>query len=102
MANEDEPVKPEIGCWYRDARDRRLEVVAFDEEAGLIEVQYFDGDIDELDREAWAETVLEEIAAPEDVTGPFDDLGADDLGDTERPVRPEGWEGPWDALDRED
>jgi hypothetical protein len=77
-------------------------VVAFDEDAGLVEVQYFDGDVSELDLEVWRETVIEQIAAPEDWTGPFDDLEADDLGDTEKPRHPEDWDGPWNELDREE
>lgn len=102
MAIEDDgPGLPRIGCWYRDNRRRRFEVVAFDDETGLIEVQYFDGDVSELDLDIWGETVVEQIAAPEDWTGPFDDLEADDLGDTERPMRPQDWDGPWDELDED-
>jgi hypothetical protein len=102
MAIEDGPGLPRVGSWYQDRQGRRFEVVAYEEEAGLAEVQYFDGDVSELDMEVWDETVIESIAAPEDWTGPFDDLDADDLGDTERPRRPEDWDGPWNELDQED
>ena len=103
MADEDDEMNlPEIGTWYRDVRGRRFEVVAFDEDRGLAEVQYFDGDVSELELDVWRQTVVERIAEPEDWTGPFDDLEEDDLGDTERPRRPEDWDGPWNELDREE
>ena len=100
--DDDEIGSPEVGAWYRDSRGRRFEVVAFDEDAALVEVQYFDGDVSELDLDVWRQTVIEQIAAPEDWTGPFDDLESDDLGDTEQPMRPEDWDGPWNELDREE
>ena len=102
MAVEDGPGLPGVGNWYQDRQGRRFEVVAFDEEAALVEVQYFDGDVSELDMEVWEETVVQAIEEPEDWTGPFDDLEADDLGDTERPRRPQDWDGPWNELDQED
>ena len=43
---------PEIGLWYRDIENRLFEVVALESE-DAIEVQYFDGDITEYDRESW-------------------------------------------------
>ena len=43
---------PEIGLWYRDIENRLFEVVALESE-DAIEVQYYDGDISEYDRESW-------------------------------------------------
>ncbi|MCK5723315.1 MAG: hypothetical protein KAI84_12340 [Gammaproteobacteria bacterium] len=43
---------PEIGLWYRDIENRLFEVVALESE-DAIEVQYYDGDITEYDRECW-------------------------------------------------
>ena len=43
---------PEIGLWYRDIENRLFEVVALESE-DAIEVQYYDGDITEYDRESW-------------------------------------------------
>lgn len=102
MNGAGEPVEPTIGSWYADARGRRFEVVAVDEAAGTVEVQFFDGAVAEYDMESWNAMLLEAIAAPEDWTGPYDDLEADDLGDTERPKHPEDWDGPWNELDQKD
>jgi hypothetical protein len=71
---------PTIGNWYRDFNQQLFEVVALDEADGLIEIQYFNGDIDELDFEAWYGVVAESVPPPEDWTGPFGEMEQDDLG----------------------
>ncbi|GMR16354.1 MAG: hypothetical protein BMS9Abin31_0684 [Gammaproteobacteria bacterium] len=43
---------PEIGLWYRDIQNRLFEVVALENEDS-IEVQYYDGNVSEYDRESW-------------------------------------------------
>lgn len=43
---------PEIGLWYRDIENRLFEVIALESE-DAIEVQYYDGDVTEYDRESW-------------------------------------------------
>lgn len=98
-------VDPIVGNWYRDLeRDDRFEVVAVDEDEGIIEIQYFEGDVEEMDVDTWYEMDLEVIEAPEDWTGPMDGITRDDLGyagteDLESGSRPrprrapkEGWE----------
>lgn len=45
---------PEIGFWYRNLNSRTsFEIVALDEHQGTIEIQYLDGDLDELDWDEW-------------------------------------------------
>ncbi len=90
---------PTIGDWYVNEEGDRFEVVAMDEDAQTIDIQYFGGEVDEFDYETWDEMTLEHIAAPEDWSGPFDDLEADDMGDTERPRHPENWNGPLDDVE---
>ena len=69
-------MKPTIGNWYRIQGSDSFEVVAYDEDDGTIELQYFDGTVEEMDLEDWnAEKeigALEEIEAPEDWTGSVD------------------------------
>ncbi len=43
----------DIGEWYRARGGELLEVVAIDEDDGTIEVQYFDGTVEELDLADW-------------------------------------------------
>lgn len=84
-------VDPIIGNWYRNQETGNdFEVVALDEDAQTIEIQYFDGEVEELDLDAWYELAIESIEAPEDWSGPFDELESDDLGyDENEDSRPE-------------
>ena len=78
---------PAIGKWYLDNADGQLfEIVAIDEEDDTIEIQYFDGAIEELDTELWREMELTSAAPPEVWSGPFDDLEADDMPDPDTPA----------------
>jgi len=74
-------VDPIIGNWYRNQETGNdFEVVALDEDAQTIEIQYFDGELEELDLDAWYELPIESIEVPEDWSGPFDEMEPDDLG----------------------
>jgi hypothetical protein len=67
---------PGIGEWYRLSSGELLEVVAFDAADGTVEVQYFDGTVEELDFADWrsqrASGALKEAEAPEDWSGSVD------------------------------
>lgn len=63
---------PSIGQWFRRPSGTLLEVVAIDEEDNTVEIQLFDGTIDEVEFEAWPEQSLVEVAAPEDWSGAVD------------------------------
>ena len=69
-------MKPTIGNWYRITGGDSFEVVAYDEDDGTIELQYFDGTVEEMDLEDWqAEQengALEEVEPPEDWIGSVD------------------------------
>lgn len=72
----------ETGGWFENLEtEELLEVVAIDHANRTVEVQYFDGTVEEFDFEAWPELPLVERAPPEDWTGAFDaereDLDAD-------------------------
>ncbi len=54
---------PEIGLWYRDIENRLFEVVALESE-DAIEVQYYDGDITEYDRESWDLLCVNVVSEP--------------------------------------
>jgi hypothetical protein len=82
-------LQPTIDQWYAHRnQDELFRVVAVDEQADAIEIQSFDGDIEELDAQAWGELDIEAVEPPEDWTGPFDDLELDDVDDSEGAMRP--------------
>jgi hypothetical protein len=68
--------RPGVGEWYRLSGGELLEVVAFDSADGTIEVQYFDGTVEEFDFDDWrsqrASGAIEEAEAPEDWSGSVD------------------------------
>ncbi len=87
-------VDPIIGNWYRNQETGNdFEVVALDEDAQTIEIQYFDGELEELDLDAWYELAIESIEEPEDWSGPFDEMESDDLGYEEEGEEGSGSEG---------
>jgi len=59
-------------------------VLSVDEDSELIEIEYLDGDVEELDLEAWHEMDLERIEQPEGWSESDDeDEDEDDLDDDE-------------------
>ena len=61
MATEYEP---RIGDWYRNPGEETFEIVAFDEADETVEIQYFDGTVEELDLDTWYELDIEPTARP--------------------------------------
>ncbi len=74
--------QPSIGDWYRLTGGELFEVVAIDDDEGTIDIQYFDGTVEEMDREdweaQWEEGALEAAEAPEDWSGSVDADGVDE------------------------
>jgi hypothetical protein len=77
MPNEYDPI---IDQWYlhRD-KGEPFRVVDVDAGAGVIEIQDFEGNVEQLDLEEWRELNLDLGAEPEDWTGPFDDIEPEDI-----------------------
>ncbi|MGH8253206.1 MAG: DUF6763 family protein [Steroidobacteraceae bacterium] len=77
MAREFEPV---VGQWYENIDENdSFRVLSVDEDAELIEIEYLDGDIEEIDVDTWAEFDLEKIEQPEGWSGA--DIKTDDDDD---------------------
>jgi hypothetical protein len=89
---------PVVGDWYRRPNGALFEVVAIDRDDGTIEVQHFDGTLEEFDQEAWDEQEFEEAQAPEDWTGSVD-VEPEDY-DNERETNGGAWHDPLMSLDR--
>lgn len=85
----------QLGQWYaQQEKGQRFRVVAIDETDELVEIQHFDGDVEELEFDTWLQLEVEPIEAPEDWTGPIDDIERDDLGYTETEMDEEDWNAP--------
>ena len=94
MGRDYEPVK---GQWYQNVEeDETFRVLSVDEDAELVEIEYLDGDIEELDLDAWHEMDLERIAEPEGWAG-----GSTESTDEEE-EEDEDEDDDWDDDDDED
>jgi len=63
VSRDNEPVR---GQWYQNVEEEEtFRVLTVDEDSELIEIEYLDGDIEELDIEAWHEMDLELTSEPE-------------------------------------
>jgi hypothetical protein len=71
-----------VGQWYlrRDSGEI-FQVTGYDERSGTIEIQFFDGSLDEIDEDSWRALRLTAAEPPKDWTGPLDNMEADDAED---------------------
>ena len=90
---------PVIGQWFSRPNGTLFEVVALDEEGGTVELQQFDGTIDEVDLETWPELLLVEVSAPEDWSGSVDMDPEDFIGRNNEEMPP-GFHDPLEFLDK--
>jgi hypothetical protein len=73
-------VDPIVGRWYQNLENnQKFLVIEADEYKETVEIQYFDGDLDQIDLEEWFNMELDAIEPPEDWTGPVDEIEGDDL-----------------------
>jgi len=80
MSRDHNPVP---GKWYESLDDEEVfRVLSVDEDAELIELQYEDGDVEEIDYETWQELDLELTEQPEGWSDADDD-DDDELDDEE-------------------
>jgi hypothetical protein len=92
---------PVIGHWYRRTNGNLFEVVAVDEQDATIELQFFDGTIDEVDLEVWPTMLIERVGAPEDWSGSVD-MDPEDFSGKESGKIPLGYHDPLSFLDKTD
>ncbi|MCW9023050.1 MAG: hypothetical protein OQK73_00065 [Gammaproteobacteria bacterium] len=92
--------EPKVDDWYKDVIEQCIfKVVAIDNDEETIEIQYFEGEIEELDFDSWKDMALVTAPEQEDMRGAFDDLDSDDMGDTDRPMHPQNWSDPLNELE---
>jgi hypothetical protein len=91
--------EPVIGEWYRVTSGELFEVVAIDAKDSTIEVQFFDGTLEEFDAESWLAEVAAEADAPEDWTGSVD-IDQEDFDLNSDTPQNAVWSPPSQYLDR--
>jgi len=97
VSRDNEPVK---GQWYENTEDQEtFRVLSVDEDVELVEIEYLDGEIEELDIEEWHELDLELIAEPE---GWSEDDEDEEEDDEEWDEEDEDEDDDWDEDEDED
>jgi len=87
--------EPLIGQWYQDPRNRMFEVVALDDDT--VEIQFYDGDVAELDMDSWYQLNPSPVSEPGDASGPYDQPDRDDFAGLEE-LQAENWQDSLDNL----
>ena len=91
-------LQPVTGEWYRHLdKGPWFRVIGVEKDEDLIEIQHFDGDLEEVDLAEWFAMDLARAVQPEDWTGPIDDVEADDLDDTDTAMADKNWRTSVDA-----
>ncbi|MBV8785016.1 MAG: hypothetical protein JOZ67_12575 [Gammaproteobacteria bacterium] len=81
MSRDYEPV---AGQWYENLEEEEsFRVLSVDEDSELVEIEYLDGDIEEIDLETWHEMDLDRIEEPEGWSESDDEDEAEDDEDWE-------------------
>jgi hypothetical protein len=92
MLNELDPI---VDQWYahRD-KGQRFYITAVDDDHETVEIQHFDGDLEELSFAEWHELLIEISEEPENWTGALDISNVDDLGTGITDTRGSDWSEP--------
>jgi len=91
---------PVPGQWYESLEDEEtFQVLSVDEDSELIELQYEDGDVEEIDYETWQELDLELTEEPEGWSGSEEGEEEDEEDFDEED---DDWEDDEDEEDDED
>ena len=71
--------EPVPGQWYENVEEEEsFRVLSVDEDSERLEIEYLDGDIEEIDLETWHEMDLERIEEPEGWSESDDEEAEDD------------------------
>jgi hypothetical protein len=92
MQNE---LDPRINQWYahRD-KGQRFFVLAVDEDESTVDIQHFDGDIEELSLNEWRNLPIDLSEEPENWSGALDIAEQDDLGTGVTDTSADDWSEP--------
>jgi hypothetical protein len=98
VSRDNEPVK---GQWYENVEEEEtFRVLSVDEDAEIVEIEYLDGEIEELDLEEWHELDLELTQEPEGWSDEDEDEDWDEEDEEEEDDEDE--DDDWDEDEDED
>ena len=92
--------EPAPGQWYENLEDEEsFRVLTVDEDSELVEIEYLDGEIEEIDLETWHEMDLEKTDEPEGWSESDED---EDEDENEEEEEDEDEDDDWDEDDDDD
>jgi len=95
--------EPVAGQWYENLEEEEsFRVLSVDEDSELVEIEYLDGDIEEIDLETWHEMDLDRIEEPEGWSESDDEDEAEDDEDWEEDEDDDEDDDDWDDDEDED
>ena len=99
MSRDYEPVP---GQWYENLEDEEsFRVLTVDEDSELVEIEYLDGEIEEIDLETWHEMDLEQTEEPEG-WAKSDEEDEDEEEEEDEDEDDDDWDDDEDDEDEED
>ena len=85
--------EPVPGQWYQNVEEEEsFRVLSVDEDSERLEIEYLDGDIEEIDLEAWREMDLERIEEPEGWSDEDEESEDDEDWDEEEDEDDDDWD----------
>lgn len=95
--------EPTPGQWYENVEEEEtFRVLTVDEDSELVEIEYLDGEIEEVDLETWHEMDLEKTDEPEGWADRDDDDDDDEEDFDEDDDDDDDDDDDWDDDDDED
>ena len=100
MSRDYEPVP---GQWYENLEDEEsFRVLTVDEDSELVEIEYLDGEIEEIDLETWHEMDLDQTAEPEGWAESDEEEDEEEEEEEDEEEDDDDWDEDEDDEDEED
>lgn len=100
MSRDYEPVP---GQWYENLEEEEsFRVLSVDEDSELVEIEYLDGDVEEIDLETWHEMDLEPIEQPEGWAGSAKQEEDEEEEEEEEEEEDDDWDDDDDDWDEDE
>jgi Family of unknown function (DUF6763) len=95
--------EPVPGQWYENLEDEEsFRVLTVDEDSELVEIEYLDGEIEEIDLETWHEMDLEQTDEPEGWAKSDEEEDDEEEDDEEEEEDDDDWDEDEDDEDDDD
>jgi hypothetical protein len=95
--------EPVPGQWYENLEDEEsFRVLTVDEDSELVEIEYLDGEIEEIDLETWHEMDLDRTEEPEGWAESDEDEDEEEEEEEEEDEDDDDWDEDEDDEDEDD